>query len=240
MHAAVTDADYGLRHQPADRLRHLINARDPVVDYEHLASSCELPRDGVPENLLIVRCHICMDRKSVSRRFFYKAYILDARERHIECTGDRGRRKRQHIDAALKFLYFFFMTHAESLLLIDHEESEILESDIIRQQSVRAYHQVYPAAFDSFYRLAKRGLRFESRQFFYLKREFVETLPEIVVMLIDQKCSRREYGCLLALRYAFENSSGSDLRLAVAYISAEEPVHRKRFLHVFLDLFSRS
>ena len=55
-------------------------------------------------------------------------------------------------------------------------------------------------------------------------------------MLLDQQCGRHQDGDLLAVLHGLERGAHRDLGLAVADITADQPVHRDRPLHVALNL----
>src|SRR5206468_3873308 len=68
-----------------------------------------------------------------------------------------------------------------------------------------------------------------------LYRELVHPLGERVVVLLRQKRCGDKDRDLLAVLYGLEGRPYRDLRLAVPDVTADEPVHRYRLLHVLLD-----
>ena len=58
-------------------------------------------------------------------------------------------------------------------------------------------------------------------------------------MLRDEQRGGHEHGHLLAVLNRLEGGAHGDLRLAVADVAGDEPVHRDRLLHVGLDLLDR-
>ena len=235
-HPAVAHRCDRIRHEALDRLPYLIKPRDPVVYYKYLSAARKLTLDRVPQYLLFVRSHVCVDRKPVPRRLVDDADILDARERHIQSPRYRGRRQCKNIDVLLELLQLLLVPYAESLLLVDDQKPEVFELHIVRKQSVRTYDEVDLAALHRFGRLLLRLCASESRQLLYLEREVCKTLFQIVIVLVDEKCRRCEQSRLLSFRNALEYGSRCDFCFAVSDISAQETVHRKRLLHVFLDL----
>ena len=58
-------------------------------------------------------------------------------------------------------------------------------------------------------------------------------------MLLGKDGSRDEKSTLLAVHDALERSTQRNLRLSIADIAAEQPIHYSIGLHILLDLFDR-
>ena len=58
-------------------------------------------------------------------------------------------------------------------------------------------------------------------------------------MLEAQHRCRREYRDLLAILHRLEGRAHGDLRLAVTYVAAQQPIHRLRAFHIALDVGDR-
>ena len=76
----------------------------------------------------------------------------------------------------------------------------------------------------------------EPRQRLHRHRERGVALGERRHMLLDQQRRRHEHGDLLAVLHRLERGPDRDLGLAVADVTADQPVHRHRPFHVVLDL----
>ncbi len=70
-------------------------------------------------------------------------------------------------------------------------------------------------------------------------RERRQPLGEGDVVLLGEHGGRHEHGHLPAVHDRLESRPDGHLRLAVADVPADEPVHRLRLLHVLLDLLHR-
>ena len=57
---------------------------------------------------------------------------------HLERARDRRGGEGEHVDAGLQLLDLLLVGHAEALLLVDHEQAEVLEVDVVGQQPVGA------------------------------------------------------------------------------------------------------
>ena len=156
--------------------------------------------------------------------------------RQVERARDRRRAQRQDIDLAAELLEPLLGRDPEALLLVDDDEAEILEPDVLAEQSVRADHDVDGAVGETG---QGRGLGLgadEPRQQPDLEREGREALAERRVVLGGEDRRRHEDGHLLAVLGGLEHGPQRDLGLAVADIADDEPVHGLLLLHVGLDL----
>ena len=59
-------------------------------------------------------------------------------KRKIKRARDRRGGKRQHIDELEELFEFLLVQNAEALLLVDHDQAEILEDDVAGNEPVRA------------------------------------------------------------------------------------------------------
>ena len=128
------------------------------------------------------------------------------------------------------------MAYAEALLFIDDKQAEILELQLLRQDGMGADEDVDLALFCL---LHDRGLFLrgaEAGEHLHLDGEVGEALFEALIMLEGEDCRGSEHGHLLAILHGFEGRTHGDLRLAIAYVSAEQAVHGLSRLHVALDV----
>ena len=152
---------------------------------------------------------------------------------------DRGGGERQHIDREPERLEPLLVLHPEAVLLVHHQEPEILEDHVLGQQPVGADHDV-----DLSRRQAGEGClllfrRAEAGQHLDLHREVGQPLDEGAAMLLGQNGGRHQHGHLLAALHRLERRAHGDLGLAVADVADQQPVHRPGLLHVPLDLLRR-
>ena len=104
---------------------------DAVVDIIDLSLPGQFPDDRLSDKLLIVLHDEGLDRHAVPRGLFQNAHIPDPHHTHVEGAGDRCRRQGQDIHILLHLFDLFLVGHAEALLLIDHEQSQIFECHIL-------------------------------------------------------------------------------------------------------------
>ena len=149
-------------------------------------------------------------------------------------------RERQHVDRAPELLEPLLGRDAEPLLLVDHDQAEVLERDVLRQQPVGADDDVDRPVGEARDRrlLLLRG--HEPRQQPDGQRERREPLGERLEVLAGEHGRRHEHRDLLAVLGRLERGPQRDLGLAVADVADDQPVHRPARLHVDLDLFGRA
>ena len=126
--------------------------------------------------------------------------------------------------------------HAEALLLVDHEQPEVLRLHVGRQQAVRADEHVDRARLEvAHHRVLLLGAE-EARQHLDPHRVVGEALAERLAVLAREQRGGHEHDDLRALLHRLERGAHRDLGLAVPDVAADEAVHRDRPLHVALDV----
>ena len=131
------------------------------------------------------------------------------------------------------------MRHAEPLLLVDDQQAEIAELDVLRQQAVRADDDVDLAGGQIGERSFCSALRPEAADHLDAHRKAREALLQRLLVLKREHGRRREERDLLAVHDRLERGAHGHFGLAVADVAAEQPVHRRRRLHVALDVGDR-
>ena len=131
------------------------------------------------------------------------------------------------------------MLDAEALLLVDHQQTEVAEAHVVRQQPVRPDHDVDVARGepgDDFVLFLRRE---KPRQRLNAERVVREPLAERLRVLRREQRRRHEDADLRAVLHCLERGSNGHFRLAEADVAANQPVHRYRLLHVGLHLVDR-
>ena len=127
LHLSVGEGYVCLRHQFRYLRRNLRDIVDTIVDIVNLAAPSQLSADGRPNHLTVVLHHVGLNRQTVLGRLLQHAHIPDSNQAHMERPGNRRSCQRQHIDIFLQLLDFLLVSHAEALLLVDDQKSQILE-----------------------------------------------------------------------------------------------------------------
>ena len=138
--------------------------------------------------------------------------------------------------AVRKPLQLLLVLDAEALLLVDHDQAEILERDLAAEQPVRPDHDVDRAVGQPVDRGLGLLVGLEPRQRRDVHRERGVPLGEGRVVLLDEQRGRHQDGDLLAVLDRLERGPDGDLGLAVADVAADDPVHRHDAFHVVLDV----
>ena len=79
-----------------------------------------------------------------------QAHLPHAGEAHVEGAGDRRGRKGQHVYVFSQRLDLFFLVDAKALLLIHHQQTQLLEAGAFGEQLVGAHHHIDRACAQSF------------------------------------------------------------------------------------------
>ena len=125
---------------------------------------------------------------------------------------------------------------AEALLLVDHDEAEVVEAHLGRQHGVRADHYVRRAGDQPFAHAFLGGPADEPAHRLYAHRRAVEAREERLVVLLGEDGGGGQHYGLPAVHGRDEGRAHGDLRLAVAGVAADEAVHGPGARHVALDV----
>ena len=136
VHLPVRDADARLGDELAQLLAHEVDVLHPVVDEEHLTLTQQLPPDRLGRGPVVELAHVGEDGLAVLGRRVHEREVADPGERHLEGARDRCRREREHVDVGAELLDELLVLDAETLLLVDDEQAEVLEPHVARQEAV--------------------------------------------------------------------------------------------------------
>ena len=138
VHLPVADDDARLGDEPLNQVADRKDRLDAVVDEIHLAAARQFAADRAADDLLIELDDVGLNRQPIFRRRLDDRHVADADERHVQRPRNRRRAHRQHVHFLPELLDPFLVSHAEPLLFVDDEQSEIAELHVLRQQAVRA------------------------------------------------------------------------------------------------------
>ena len=130
-HLSVGKCHMRLRYQFLDPVRHLPDALHPVIDIIDLSLPVQLSVDRRPHHLLIILTHIGLHRHPVHGRFLQNAHIPYPCQAHMQRPWDRSGTQGEHIHTGLQFLDLLLVRHAEALLLVYDQKSQILVLHIL-------------------------------------------------------------------------------------------------------------
>ena len=210
----------------------LAHVADRRRDEEHLAAAADLALDRVADRRVVDPRHEGTHCAAVGRRCRDQRQVAQVGHRQVQRARDRRRGQRQHVDLGPRPLDPLLVGDPEALLLVDHQQTEVLPPHVGRQQPVGADHDVELALGEPADRLELLGAALEPRQLADVERERREPLGHGAEVLLDQHRGRCEHAGLLAALHGAVDRAQRDLGLAVADVAAHQPVHRTRRLHV--------
>ena len=236
-HLPVGDGDAGVLPQhPLNPGRGAGDGLHTVVKVVDLSPPLQLTAHGVGQDRPVVLQHIGLDRPTVGGRLLQGAHVPDARERHVQRARDGRGRQREHVHLLGELLQLLLVGHAEALLLVHHQQPQILELHVLLEEPVGADEQVHaPLPYPAQSLLHLRAGA-EAGHHVYLHRVLGKPLLCGEEMLPRQDGGWHQNSGLLAVQDALHNGPEGHLGLAVAHVAAEQPVHGPGQLHVLFDL----
>ena len=156
----------------------------------------------------------------------------------MERARDGSRRKCKDIHILLKLLDLFFVRHAEPLLFVDDEQTQVLVNHILREHPVCADDDIHKPLLQILHCLLLLIRGAEPAQKIDADREILQPLYKCIIMLLGEDGGRHQIDHLLSLLDRLKCSADGDLCLAVPHISADQPVHDLRALHIMLRVLN--
>ena len=128
------------------------------------------------------------------------------------------------------------MRDAEPLFLVDNRKPQILEVDVFGDQPVGTDDNVNQSALQLVHDLLLFLGGAEPGKQFDIDREVAHPGDQRLIMLPGKNCRRAEYRTLFAVQYTLESSPQCNLGFPKSNVAAQQPLHRNRAFHIFLDL----
>ena len=139
------------------------------------------------DHALVVEPHVGLDGVPVARRRLDDRDVAHAGERHLQGAGDRGGRQGQHVDLQLQLAQRLLLGHAETLLLVDDDQAQVLRSARPARADGACRSARRPCPRANSLRMRRCSLaRAEARDHLHFDRELGEALPERAVVLLGQ------------------------------------------------------
>ena len=203
----MADDDARLGHELADALGERVDRVHAVVDEVDLPAALELGEDRLAHERVVPLRDECLDRLAVLGRRVHRRHVADPGERHVQRARDRRGREREHVDLEAHALEPLLVAHAEALLLVDHDQSEVLELDAGLQQAMRADHDVDVAALEALDDRPGLLVRAEAREHLDADGEGREALAEGAAVLLREHGRRHEHRDLVAVLDGLERGA---------------------------------
>ena len=225
-HLPVRDDDARFRHVLVEIGLHFGEIVDARRDVERLASAVALAQQRLAHNNRIKGRHEGAHREPVDRRRRDDREVAHAGERKLQGARDRRRAERQHMHLGAQGLDLLLVGDAEVLLLVHHQQAEVLERDGLAEQRVGADHDVDRAVGEALLHQFQLGVRDQARGLRDLHRKPAEAVGEGLVVLAREQRGRHDHGDLLAAHRRDEGGAQRHLGLAEADVAAHQAVHR--------------
>ena len=206
-----------------------------VVEVVHLPAPLQLPAHGVPSPPSRAPAHRSAPAGG-RRGLLQGGHVPDAAEGHVQRPGDGGGGQGQDIHLTEVLLQLLLVLDAEALLLVHHQQTQVLEAHVLVEQAVGADEDVHLTALHPPQGLLHLGAGAEAGDHIDGHRIFGKAPQGVEKMLPGQHRGGHQHSGLLAVQHAFHDRPEGHLRLSVAHVAAQQPVHGHRALHVPLDL----
>ena len=237
-HSSVCNPDFSLGNKLLQSVRASVNALNSVVNIVNLSAAAKLFVYCRGNNSQIVLNYIARNRLSVLRRLVKHAHIANSAHCHIKRSGNGSCRKRENIHSRKAFLEFVLMRNAEALFFINNYKSQILEFNVILNNSVRSYYKINSPrgkTFQNFFLLFRRFIARQNRNIY--RKSFHSCGCGLIMLPRKNRCRRKKRALFSAL-YAFKRRTKRNFRFSKTDISAQKPLHRLFALHIGLDFIN--
>ena len=131
------------------------------------------------------------------------------------------------------------MRHPEALLLIDDDQSQVLELDILLDEPMGSNDDIDLAGGQVGQHLILIAMGAEARKHVDDDGEWREPFLEAFIVLLRQNRGRNEHSNLFSVHHGLECRAKSHFSFAVAHIAANQPIHGARLLHIGLHVIQR-
>ena len=177
---------------------------------------------------------------TIGRRSSGGVFKLEISRTPVSAMYKRARNwrggQRQHIHFGAEFLEMLLVRHAETLFFVNHDQTQILEFHIRRDQTMRADDDVNFAECklqQNFGLLARRA---EARKHFHFDRIRRKPLRECLKMLLRENGGRHKHSRLPAAHHRLERGAQGNFCFSITHITAQQTIHRTGAFHVTFDI----
>ncbi len=236
VHLPVGHRHPGLGYQLPQPVGDPVDVLHPVVDEEHLSLPQQLPADRLAHRPLVVGPHVGEDGLALGGGGVEDGEVADAGEAHLQGAGDGRGREGEHVDVGPEALDGLLVGDAEALLLVDHQQAQVLELDVVREEPVGADDHVDAPVGQPVDHLLGLAGREEAGQDLDPHRVAGVALGEGAEVLLGEQGGGDEDGGLHPLLDGLERGPDGHLGLAEADVAADQAVHGAVGLHVVLHV----
>ena len=234
-HLSVAHQDAGLGHQLAQLVGNVMDRAHPVVQEKHLPVPFQLPQYRLTHGFGAVLGDESLDRQPGFRRGMDHAHVSHAGQGHVQRARDGRGAERHHVHLGAHLLQAFFVSHTESVLLVDDHQPQVFEAHVLLQDAVSADYDIHHAGLGRVHHLVLLLVRPEPAQDLHFDRVGGEPLGEGGVVLLGQHRGRHQDGDLHPFVDRLEGCPQRDFGFAVAHVAADQAVHGLVGFHVVFD-----
>ena len=114
------------------------------------------------------------------------AQVAQAFERHAQRAGNRRGGEGEHIDLGAQRLHLLLVAHAKAVLLINDQQTQVLEMRVLAEQLVGADHDVDRAIGHTLQRGGDFLARAKAAHLGHFYRPLAEAVHQCLVVLLGQ------------------------------------------------------
>ena len=129
----------------SDEACELFHSRYAVRYEEYLTVAAQLKADGLLDDLCIKGVYLGVDGVAVGRRCLYHGEVACAHDRELQGARYRGCCHGECVHIHLQLAQLLLHCNAELLLLVDDEQSQVLEFHLFACELVGADDNIYLA-----------------------------------------------------------------------------------------------
>src|ERR1700683_840094 len=136
IHLTMTDADPRLGNQRAQMAGDVCDVLDAVVHEKYLARAIQLAQNDFAHQTVFEMRDEGADHLPIRRRSLDHREIADAEHRHVQRARNRRRGQRKDINQLAQLLHLLFIGDAETMLLVDNQQSQLGELNVLGKQAI--------------------------------------------------------------------------------------------------------
>ena len=174
-------------------MNHILNIPDiihPVMDKKHLSSTAHLVRNRILNHFLIKTMQLRHNRVTIRRGRTDNRHIPRPHQRKLQRPRDRCRRHGNGIHIQFQTFQLLLHRHPKLLLLINHQQTEVLKFYIIACQTMRSDDNIHLPRFQIFQNPLNISTFFHPADILDPARHPLQTFLESIIMLISQNRRR--------------------------------------------------
>ncbi len=228
----MADADARLGHQFGQVGGAFLDGLDVVVQVVHLATAQQFAQQRLFDRAVVLLHDEGAHRQASRRGRGDDRQVAHAGHGHVQGPRDRRGGQGEDVHLAAQGLELLLLAHAETVLLVDDHQAQVLEGDVVLQQLVGADEDV-----DLAFGQARGGGRdflgrLEAAHHLDRHRPVGETVAEAVVVLLGEQGGGHQHGHLAPAVHGDERCAHGHFGLAEADVATDQAVHRLAGEHV--------